>query len=232
VSVAKEPTAGMAGLDAVAALAEPVRRSAYAVVAAADAPVGRDEVAAELGIGRTLAAFHLDKLVAAGLLEVSFAHRTGRGGPGAGRPAKLYHRSRVEVDVTVPPRTYPRAALLLAETLERIGADAALFEAARRHGLAAGANLGRPRTQSVRQVVDTLAERGYEPTRHGDLVRLRNCPFQTVAEQFPPLVCGMNLALIDGLVDGAGWRNWTARLEPAAEGCCVVLARVSKNNSG
>ena len=79
----------MEDLDAIALLADPVRRSAYqAVVDAGMEPVGRDEVAAAVGIGRTLAAFHLDKLVEAGLLEASFARRTGRSGPGAGRPAK------------------------------------------------------------------------------------------------------------------------------------------------
>ena len=103
-------------LEALALLTDPVRRSAYQVVAdAGGEPVGRDEVAAALGVGRTLAAFHLDKLVDAGLLEASFARRTGRSGPGAGRPAKLYRRAAGEHVVSVPPRAYLSAAELLAE---------------------------------------------------------------------------------------------------------------------
>ncbi|HEU5110747.1 MAG TPA: winged helix-turn-helix domain-containing protein, partial [Micromonosporaceae bacterium] len=88
-----EPDSLDAGLDALSVLADPVRRSAYRAVADATAPVGRDDVAAALGIGRTLAAHHLDRLVDAGLLAVSYARRTGRTGPGAGRPAKLYSRA-------------------------------------------------------------------------------------------------------------------------------------------
>ena len=118
-------------LEAVALLADPARRAAYRVVVdAAPEPVGRDEVAAKLNVGRTLAAFHLDKLVAAGLLEASYARRTGRTGPGAGRPAKLYRRADAERAVSVPPRRYLSAAELLAEAVERAGADETLYEVA------------------------------------------------------------------------------------------------------
>jgi predicted ArsR family transcriptional regulator len=58
-------------LDRVAALAEPVRRRLYEVVARAGEPVDRDDAAATAGVTRALAAFHLDRLVAAGLLGVT-----------------------------------------------------------------------------------------------------------------------------------------------------------------
>src|SRR6476661_2344927 len=94
------------GGDAIAAaavLAEPVRRALYEHVADRDAPVDRDEAAAATGIGRPLAAFHLDRLVAAGLLEVEYRRRSGRTGPGAGRPAKFYRRTRgLNVDLSLP----------------------------------------------------------------------------------------------------------------------------------
>src|SRR5258705_9793168 len=106
-------------LDALAALVDPVRRRAYDTVVAATGPVGRDEVAEALGVGRTLAAFHLDKLVDAGLLDVSFARRSGRSGPGAGRTAKLYRRTSTEHTVSLPARAYRSAAELLAEAVER-----------------------------------------------------------------------------------------------------------------
>jgi predicted ArsR family transcriptional regulator len=202
-------------LDAIALLADPARRAAYRVgVDAAPEPVGRDEVAAQLNVGRTLAAFHLDKLVAAGLLEATFARRTGRTGPGAGRPAKLYRRAGAERAVTVPPRRYLSAAELLAEAVERAGADEALYLVANKRG----------REEAGADPVEALADRGYEPTTDGATIRLRNCPFHVLADDFPPLVCGMNLALISGLVDGTGWE---ARLEPTPGHCCVAL---SKNN--
>ena len=113
-------------LDAVASLADRVRRQAYEVVADRAGAVGRDEVAEALGVGRTLAAFHLDKLVAAGLLEVSYARRSGKSGPGAGRPAKLYHLAAAEHAVSVPPRAYRAAAELLAEALKTAEAVASM----------------------------------------------------------------------------------------------------------
>jgi predicted ArsR family transcriptional regulator len=207
-------------LEAIALLTDPVRRSAYQVVVdAGGAAVGRDEVAGALGVGRTLAAFHLDKLVDAGLLEVSFARRTGRSGPGAGRPAKLYRRAAGEHVVSVPPRSYLSAAELLAEAVDRSGADVAAYEVAREEG---------GRVEAGADPVEVLAARGYEPEVDDSAVRLRNCPFHQLAQRFPPLVCGMNLALVEGLLAGAGDDEWRARLDPGPGYCCVVL---SKNNS-
>ena len=209
------------GLPALAALTDGVRRAAYrAVLAAGPGPVGRDEVAEALGVGRTLAAFHLDKLVGAGLLEVSYARRTGRSGPGAGRPAKLYRPSATEHVVSVPPRDYRTAAELLAESVERSGADTALFDVAREHGR---------RTPPGTDLRDLLTAHGYQPVETPAGIVLGNCPFHRLAEQFPPLICGMNLAMISGLLDGAEVsERWTARMEAAPGRCCVVI---SKNNS-
>lgn len=200
-------------LAAVAALADRVRRDAYRIVAQArPGPVGRDEVADALGVGRTLAAFHLDKLVDAGLLEVSYARRSGRTGPGAGRPAKLYRLAAAEHAVSVPPRAYRTAASLLAEALERMGADDTLNEVARAHG----------RRIAGDDVAGVLAEHGYQPDFSHDQAIFRNCPFHQLADQFPPLICGMNLALISGLVEGS---DWTARMDAAPDRCCVTLSK-------
>jgi predicted ArsR family transcriptional regulator len=205
-------------LDALASLTDRVRREAYRVVAAGAGPVGRDEVADALGVGRTLAAFHLDKLVAAGLLEVSYARRSGKTGPGAGRPAKLYQVAAAERAVSVPPRSYRTAAELLAEALEQAGAEETLYEVARRHGVGGQAEIAVP---------ESLAGQGYAPVFDGpDRIELRNCPFHRLAERFPPLICGMNLAMVTGL---AGDGEWTARMDPAPGRCCVTLSRgVSK----
>lgn len=211
-------------LDALATLADRVRRQAYRVVVDGTTPVGRDEVAEALGIGRTLAAFHLDKLVAAGLLETSYARRSGRTGPGAGRPAKLYRIAAAEHTVGVPPRAYRTAAELLAEALEQAGAEDVLYQVAQRHGRQAGACPG---------VTELLTEHGYAPAPDGpDRIELRNCPFHRLAEQFPPVICGMNLAMITGLLAGGGLDGeWTARMDPAPGRCCVTLSAVSKDKA-
>jgi predicted ArsR family transcriptional regulator len=208
-------------LDALTALADGVRRQAYQVVAGGTGPVGRDEVAEALGIGRTLAAFHLDKLVAAGLLDTSYARRSGKSGPGAGRPAKLYQVAAAEHAVSVPPRAYRIAAELLAEAIEQAGAEEALHRVAQRHGRRVTGNPG---------VTELLSDHGYAPAPAGpDRIELRNCPFHRLAEQFPPVICGMNLAMIDGLLTGAGLDGqWSARMDAAPGRCCVSL---SKTNS-
>src|ERR1043166_1900526 len=95
-------------IEKLGALDEPVRRRLYLVVVAEqDSGMSRDAAAKAAGVTRALAAFHLDKLVEAGLLDASFRRLSGRTGPGAGRPAKLYRRSGAPLDVP-PPRGPPR----------------------------------------------------------------------------------------------------------------------------
>lgn len=197
-------------MDAIGLLHEPVRRAVYEYVAAQPAPVGRDAVADAVGIGRTLAVFHLDKLADAGLLTVAFARREGR----TGRPAKVYRRSPGELAVSVPPRQYRMLAGALAEALDEAGAEAAAQAAAHRHGRQ------QPMTGDP---VGHLEALGYEPVADGPDLRLRNCPFGSVADEFPPLVCGMNLALVRGMLAGAGLPEERAVLDPGPTGCCVRL---------
>jgi predicted ArsR family transcriptional regulator len=215
------------GLQAAALLAEPVRRALYEYVAAAPAEVGRDEAAEAVGASRSLTAFHLDKLVDAGLLTASYRRLSGRTGPGAGRPAKLYRRAEGERAVSLPPRDYPEAARLLASVVEDAGLDRELQAAAR----AAGASSTVDGDEPALGVEDLLVRRGYQPFHDGSAVRLRNCPFHRLAEEFPPLVCGMNLALIEGLlgraVDGG---EWVARMDPRPDTCCVALQSKTKTD--
>src|SRR3954454_20889923 len=113
-----------AQVSAVAALAEPTRRRLYEYVVRQASAVGRDDVAEALDVPRATAAFHLDRLGADGLLDVHYERRTGRSGPGAGRPAKLYRRAECSVSVSLPERRYDLAGQLLASALaesERTG---------------------------------------------------------------------------------------------------------------
>jgi len=199
-------------VDVVAVLADPVRRDLYEYVADAGHEVGRAEAADALGVARTLAAFHLDKLVDAGLLEVAHRRLTGRSGPGAGRPAKVYRMAVREHLASVPPRDYRGLAMLLAEAVEAVGAEEALKAAAQRV------------PADPREPAEVLAERGYRPYRDGGVIRSRNCPFRALSEEFPVLVCAMNHALIGALL-GAGAQ---VRLDPRPGECCVVVEN-SKN---
>lgn len=225
-------TRKIAGLAALSSLDDPVRDRLYRFVSGRGEPVGRDEAALAAGIGRPLAAYHLDKLVEIGLLTASYRRTTGRTGPGAGRPAKVYSRSGREFAATVPPREYELAADLLAIAVESDQAGdcrVALHDAAREFG----AKLGRHgQSEQDNQVTgsalieNALGEHGFEPCRGTDgTIVLRNCPFHQLAARHQDVVCGMSLALIEGLVaaiDTSG-NGASAVLDPKPGRCCVVI---------
>jgi predicted ArsR family transcriptional regulator len=206
-------------LDRVAVLSEPIRRRLYELVARSGTPVDRDTAAEQVGIGRPLAAFHLDRLVRAGLLSVEFRRRSGRSGPGAGRPAKFYLRpADQEISVELPPRSYDVAAEILATGVERAGrARASVIEVARERGqaMAAGASRG---------LLPMLEAEGYEPFfDDGGVVRLRNCPFHVLVEEHRQLTCAMNHALLDGAASAIHSSGYRAVSEPRPGLCCVAF---------
>jgi predicted ArsR family transcriptional regulator len=216
----------MDDFDALALLHDPARRALYEYVVSTGREVARNEAAAAVGMQRTLAAFHLDRLAEAGLLEVTSRRLNARSGPGAGRPSKLYRRATTEHAVSVPQRDYVRAANLLAETIERHGGEQQLFSLARGQGEAAGQALS-----DIAALQAELARRGYEPYVEAETqtVRLRNCPFHALAQEFAVLACGMNLALLEGMLGGAALdAAFEACMAPRAGECCVALR--SKNN--
>jgi predicted ArsR family transcriptional regulator len=216
-------------IDQVAALAEPVRRRLYDFVARRGDPVDRDEAAAAVGIGRPLAAFHLDRLVAAGLLDVVFRRRTGRTGPGAGRPAKFYVRpAERDVEVHLPPRHYDVAADLLAEGVEGdADARATVLAAARRRG-AALATPADASAEGASPLLRLLDREGYEPFEDADgTIRLRNCPFHALADAHRELTCAMNFALLDGAEAELADPGYRAVPQPPEGLCCVAFERVS-----
>jgi len=221
-------------ISVIAVLDDPVRRMLYDYVTAQAHGVSRSEAAQAVGVQRTLAAFHLDRLAEAGLVEVTFRRPAGRSGPGAGRPAKLYRRSAAEHQVSVPPRDYRSAAELLAEVVDVTGAEPELQRSARSRGAAAGraARQQAPHAPGADLVVGALSAQGYQPYQEKAELRLRNCPFHVLASKYPPLICGMNLALLEGLLEGAAVTSLEARLDPRPEECCVALrhCRDSKNN--
>ena len=212
-------------LASLSSLDDPLRRRLYEVVTSRTGPVSRDEAASEAGIGRALAVYHLDKLVESGLLTASYQRPPGRRGPGAGRPAKVYARSDREFAVTVPPREYELAARLLVQAVEADPSDrsrAVLAEAARRLGTELGSAF--ERDAGKRDVKGVLTQQGYEPCGGADdVIRLRNCPFHQLTEQHREVVCGMNLALVEGLVDGLGAGGLRPVLDPQPGHCCVAI---------
>ncbi len=214
-------------IGAVAVLAEPVRHRLYDAVASAPGPIGREEAAQAAAVPLHSARFHLDKLVDAGLLEVSYARISGRSGPGAGRPAKLYRRSAVEVAVSLPRRSYDLVGGILASALERTlaGDEAAvsLHDEAHLRGREIGTSYDGS-GDDLDRASGVLAEQGFEPHRDGGEVCLRNCPFDALVAEHTALVCGVNLDFVTGVLDGLGCASARARLQPDPDHCCVRLS--------
>jgi predicted ArsR family transcriptional regulator len=219
-------------IDAIALLDEPVRRKLYDWVVRQGRPVGRDEVSVETGVSRALTAFHLDRLAKAGLLATGFRRLSGKTGPGAGRPSKLYMRSDRDISVSLPERRYDIAAGLMADALEGATDErpaTSLQEAAHRLGeevgsaarVAAGPRPTRSRRREA--LVETLEERGYEPLEQAGTLRLGNCPFHALVDDHRDLVCGMNLALAEGILDGLGEERISAHLDRQPGLCCVAF---------
>jgi predicted ArsR family transcriptional regulator len=210
----------------IGALAEPLRRALYEYVAAQPGSVSREQAADAVDVPLHTAKFHLDRLVQEGLLDTEFRRLTGRSGPGAGRPAKLYRRSGLELSVSVPARRYDVVAEVLADSIERVRAgtslDEAVDEVAAEHGRRASAEApeGGP---DLARVSGVLAGVGYEPAVRDGVLVLVNCPFDALARRHTQLVCGVNAAFVTGVVDALGCTRLEASLDPEDGLCCVKV---------
>ena len=197
----------VAQVSGISALAEPARRELYLYVVAQREPVSRDQAAAGTGLPRHTVKFHLDKLVEEGLVDTEFRRLSGRRGPGAGRPTKLYRRSDRQVTLTLPERHYELAAQILAGAVSDAVRDGTpVLEAVQHAAAETGHQLGAaaPTPGPAGPVSAALAAHGYEPRAQGGRVVLANCPFHALAREHTALVCGMNLHLITALLDELG----------------------------
>lgn len=234
-------------VTAVGAIADDARRELYRYVVAQPRPVGREEAAAAVEMPVHRARFHLEKLEQAGLLETDYARPAGRGGPGAGRPAKRYRRADRTVAVSLPPREYDLAGSLLATAIDaaaetgepvtdavarvaaargrELGGAAIAPAHGREPGAAAGAagRAGDGAGDPLDAAAAVLAEHGYEPRRTERGIELANCPFHELSRSHTTLVCGMNRALLDGVTESVAPGELRARLDPAPGRCCVVI---------
>lgn len=223
---------------------EPARRALYLYVAAQPDAVSREQAADAVELPLHSVKFHLDRLVEEGLLDVEFRRLSGRTGPGAGRPSKLYRRSSRQLSVSLPERRYDLAGDVLATAIDRSSSDAvpiadAVRDAAEEEGrriAAAAADEGKAapgvasavatdgdRHNNLVRAARVLARHGYEPRISDREIRLANCPFDKLAAKHIELVCGMNLALIGGVIDGLDLTGLSVELAPRPGFCCVKI---------
>lgn len=224
---------GEASITALAALGDEQRRRLFGYIRQARRPVTREEAAVSAGISRKLAAHHLDKLVAAGLLSARYQPPAGI--RKVGRTPKVYELAEAAISVSIPERRHEILAGILLDAVrtESAGETArqAAVRTARQRGRDLGAaerdrlrpgRLGAERALTITEAV--LAGHGFEPARPTPTeVELRNCPFHPLAAQAPELVCGINHAFLAGLLDGLGAVALDAQLRPRPGHCCVRL---------
>lgn len=216
-------------VSGIGALAEPSRRALYRYVASQPAAVGREQVAEGVHLPLHSVKFHLDRLVEEGLLDVEFRRLSDRTGPGAGRPAKLYHRSTRQLSVSLPERRYDLAGEVLAEAIDRsMRDDIALGDAVQDAALTEGRRLAAEASvkgTETERAVSVLGRHGYEPRGSAEEIVLNNCPFDRLVHRHTELVCTMNLSLVHGVLDGLGCAGLEAVLAPQPGQCCVKARR-------
>src|SRR5947208_10571746 len=130
------------------ALGDPAIRSTLLFVRASRTSVTAGEVASALALPRTVARWRLERLVDKGLLESAFERRSGRSGPGSGRPAKTYAPRPETVAIEFPRRRYEALIEALVAALPRRKRAATLAEIGREYGteLARAAKMRRATT--------------------------------------------------------------------------------------
>jgi predicted ArsR family transcriptional regulator len=189
--------------DVVATLVDPSRRALFEYVRRQDHPVGREEAASATGLSRGLAAFHLEKLVEAGLLGARYEAPAGP--RGRGRTPKVYEAS-ADVAITIPARRDDLIADVLASAyLSHRPPDEVAYR------------------QGATQTVDDLAALGFDPDTSDSLIRLRNCPFHALAARHGSLICGIARAFVGGMA--AHSPGFEAIPDSSPGGCCVALRR-------
>jgi predicted ArsR family transcriptional regulator len=207
----------------VAALVDRSRRALYEFVRRQKRAVGREEAAEGTGMSRGLAAFHLDKLVDAGLLTARYEAPPDQP-RGRGRAPKLYEAATDGLALNIPERRYDLIAEILADAVaeDPHHADEEAMRVAYRRGRDLGTDL-RPEHATRAEVAGALARLGFEPEDAGAQVRLHNCPFHALASRHTQLICGLNQRFITGLIEGMCADGVEARLAPRPGACCVEL---------
>jgi predicted ArsR family transcriptional regulator len=153
------------------------------------------EVAAAVGVHRTVAHAHLERLVALGYLISSQRRGT------AGKPAKLYRLTERQIELSYPTRRFARLAALLAQALR--GSPNGIG-AAREAGRSHGASMVTKPAHSPDSVLRELIPLGAEYVMSDGDVVARNCIFRQACQQAQDIVCELHAGILEGAFRKAG----------------------------
>jgi len=189
------------GLDLLKALGDNTRYAIYLELARSPLPLTTAEIADVLGLHVNTVRPHLDRMRDVGLLQV---HTEGRGT--VGRPQHRYTLADDAPSLGLEPSPFPMLARVLLEAAADGGLDGAEVTAAARDQGGADAARWPEGTSGLDALMLEQARLGFDPeVADGDgqaTVAFAHCPFRSLAEAHPQLVCALHRGLVEGLVDG------------------------------
>jgi predicted ArsR family transcriptional regulator len=149
-------------MDALEAVGDPGLRETLLYVRGERRSVSIDEAAAAQGIHRNVARRRLEQLAAAGLLVAGFERRTGRTGPGAGRPAKVYSPAPETTALEFPDRRYGELVGLLLDDVPASGREDVGVRFGALLAGAAGVAPGDDRRAALERLCTALGRLGFQ----------------------------------------------------------------------
>jgi predicted ArsR family transcriptional regulator len=199
---------------AISALQDPTRRRILLDFFVHQPEWTVDDVGKAVGVHRTVAHRHLERLVALGYLAVG--QRRGM----SGKPAKLYRPIGQQIELSYPVRRFAQLAGLLAASLQGQGSKG--INTARETGRRFGATLVSKPADSTGAVLRQLAPLGadYTITDH-DQVLAQNCIFREACALAQDIVCELHAGLLEGAFEQAGLALHTEAFKDYAEHGCA-----------
>ena len=217
-------------------LGDPGLREVLAFARRSQEPPTAADVASKLALSRSVARWRLERLAEAGLLRPAFVNRSGRRGPGAGRPAKAYEVVPETEPLELPRRRFEQLVRLLIEALPTRGRARRLEEVGIAFGreLARAAGLrpaARPAT-ALDRICRALGMLGFQAavesqTSERAVLVTPTCPLRSLVVDAPAareVDQGMWRGLVaEGLAHRAGARCATHDCLSADSPCRVVI---------
>jgi predicted ArsR family transcriptional regulator len=227
------------------AIGDGALRDALLYVRGSAAPVTADEAATALEVHRSVARGRLERLVHAGVLVTSFARRSGRSGPGAGRPAKLYSAAPEAQALEFPPRHLPALVGRLLDEVPADGREMALRAAGEDFGRElARATALRPRRRvkdGLERVCAAVRSLGFQAVldrvdADTAVIKTPTCPLRPLVMEHPEAALidrGMWAGLVERGIRGVRAESVECETHSCLDGeeSCAVVIRLQAEAS-
>jgi predicted ArsR family transcriptional regulator len=195
--------AGAPRLDILKALGDNTRYAIYLELARSPLALSTAEIAEVLDLHVNTVRPHLERMREVGLLDV----RSEASG-GVGRPQHRYSLTADAPSLGLEPSPFPMLAKALLHAAHEAGVESGeLTDAGRAQGRS-DARAWPEGTDALEALIVEQARLGFDPEvvdlDHGAVIAFAHCPFRSLAEQHPDLVCSLHCGLVEGLVDEMG----------------------------